>query len=177
MPPDMPVFHIHQILTHYTRREDLDPGFLVLDNSSNERPDWYEYWPMRRFLMREPMDESAFYGFLSPKFRVKTNLSAAQVREFIERSPEADVYLFSPSIHNSAYFWNVFEHGEFEHPGLAGVAARFLARIDPSATHRCARLGLAQHRALELLRGETALLAGVARGQRAAVRHRRDAGR
>ena len=43
-----------------------------------------------------------------------------------------DVFLFSPSIHNSAYFLNVFEHGEAEHPGLARVAARFFERIDPA---------------------------------------------
>src|SRR5208282_1926298 len=125
---------IYQILNHYTKREALDPGFLVLDNSSNERPDWYEYWPIRKFLREGPLDESAFYGFLSPKFRVKTNLSAVQVHEFIERAdPETDVFLFSPSIHNSACYWNVFEHGESEHPGLASIAARFFARIDPAA--------------------------------------------
>ena len=130
----MSLVHVHQILTYYTPREALDPGFLVLDNSANERPDWYEYWPMRKFLREEPLDENAFYGFLSPKFCVKTNLSAVQVREFIERAaPETDVFLFSPSIHNSAYHWNVFEHGESEHPGLLGVAARFFARIDPAA--------------------------------------------
>ena len=130
----MPLVHVHQILNYYTPGEALAPGFLVLDNSSNERPDWYEYWPMRKFLREEPLDEDAFYGFLSPKFRVKTNLSALQVREFIERAdPETDVFLFSPSIHNSAYYWNVFEHGESEHRGLLGVAARFFARIDPAA--------------------------------------------
>ena len=47
---DMPAVHIYQILNYYTPREALDPGFLVLDNSSNERPDWYEYWPIRKFL-------------------------------------------------------------------------------------------------------------------------------
>ena len=88
---------------------------------------------MRRFLLQEPLDENAFYGFLSPKFRVKTNLSSAGVREFIDRSPDGDVFLFSPSIHNSAYFGHDAEHGESEHPGLAGVATRFFARIDPSA--------------------------------------------
>ena len=130
----MPLVHVHQILNYYTPRAALDPGFLVLDNSSNERPDWYEYWPMRRFLLEEPLQEDAFYGFFSPKFRIKTNLSAAQVREFIERADsDTDVFLFSPSIHNSAYYWNVFEHGESEHPGLSGVAARFFARIDPAA--------------------------------------------
>jgi hypothetical protein len=133
MLPHMPALHIYQILNYYTSRQELDPGFEVLDNSANERPDWYEYWPIRKFLLNEALDEDAFYGFLSPKFRHKTNLTAASVREFIARAdPATDVFLFSPSIHNSAYFLNVFEHGESEHPGLSGVAARFFARIDPA---------------------------------------------
>src|ERR1700691_5969227 len=133
MLPAMPAVHVHQILNYYTPREALDPGFLLLDNSANERPDWYEYWPIRKYLREQPLDEDACYAFLSPKFRLKTNLGAAQVREFIERAgADIDVFLFSPSIHNSAYYWNVFEHGESEHPGLAGIAARFVARIDPA---------------------------------------------
>jgi len=122
--------HIFQILNHYTTRQELDPGFEVLDNSTNERPDWYEYWPIRRFLLNEALDENAFYGFLSPKFKLKTNLDAADVRAFIEASdPATDVVLFSPSIHNSAFFLNVFEHGNAEHPGLLAVASRFFARL------------------------------------------------
>jgi hypothetical protein len=122
--------HIFQILNHYTTRQELDPGFEVLDNSTNERPDWYEYWPIRRFLLNEALDENAFYGFLSPKFKLKTNLDAADVRAFIEASdPATDVVLFSPSIHNSAFFLNVFEHGNAEHPGLLAVANRFFARL------------------------------------------------
>src|SRR5580700_5144909 len=129
----MQATHIYQILTHYTSRQDLDPGFGVLDNSANERPDWYEYWPIRKFLRNEPLDEDAYYGFLSPKFRLKTNLTSTLVRDFIAGAdPATDVLLFSPSIHNSAYFLNVFEHGESEHPGLAKVAARFFEAIDPS---------------------------------------------
>lgn len=129
----MPPVHIYQILNHYTSRQELDPGFDVLDNSANERPDWYEYWPIRKFLLNEPLNEEAFYGFLSPKFRHKTNMTAALVRDFIARAHgTTDVFLFSPSIHNSAYFLNVFEHGDSEHPGLSRVAARFFERIDPS---------------------------------------------
>ncbi len=133
MLPGMHPLHIYQILNHYTSRQDLDPGFDVLDNSANERPDWFEYWPIRRFLLDESLNEDAFYGFLSPRFRQKTNLSAAQVRDFIGRAAHAtDVFLFSPSIHNSAYFLNVFEHGDSEHPGLARIAARLFERIDPA---------------------------------------------
>jgi hypothetical protein len=127
----MHAVHTYQILNHFTSREELDPGFGVLDNSGNERPDWYEYWPIRKFLLNEKLDEGAFYGFLSPKFKLKTNLSAAQVRDFIQASgPATEVALFSPSIHNSAFFLNVFEHGNAEHPGLMQVAKDFFARIN-----------------------------------------------
>src|ERR1700688_4721796 len=99
----MPALHIFQILNHYTSRQELDPGFEVLDNSANERPDWYEYWPIRRFLLNEALNEDAFYGFLSPKFKLKTSLSLGDVRAFIEGADGAtEIVLLSPSIHNSA---------------------------------------------------------------------------
>jgi hypothetical protein len=122
--------HAHQILNHYTPREELDPGFEMLDNSANARPDWYEYWPIRNYLLNEALQEDAFYGFLSPKFKLKTNLDAAAVKTFIEACPPAtDVVLFSPSIHLSSLYLNVFEHGDAEHPGLMAAAKQFFARI------------------------------------------------
>ena len=56
----MHAMHIYQILSYYTSRQELDPDFGVLDNSANERPDWFEYWPIRRFLLEEALDENAF---------------------------------------------------------------------------------------------------------------------
>ena len=130
----MHAVQIYQILNHYTPREELDPGFAVLDNSANERPDWFEYWPIRRFLLNEALDENTFYGFLSPKFKLKTSLSSDAVREFIlAAEPAVDVVLLSPSIHNSAYYWNVFEHGDAEHPGLKNVAKALFERLELSS--------------------------------------------
>jgi hypothetical protein len=128
---------IYQILNHYTKPDALDPGFLMLDNSANERPDWYEYWPIRNYLLNQPLDESAFYGFLSPRFQHKTNLSAAAVHEFVARETSTtDVILLSPSIHLTAYHLNVFAYGNAVHPGLLEVAAQFFARIgQPSDLH------------------------------------------
>jgi hypothetical protein len=127
----MPGIFIYQILNHYTAREALDPGFLVLDNSSNERPDWFEYWPIRKFLLNEPLDEGSFYGFLSPKFKLKTNLSAAAARDFVNLETEAtDVVLLSQSIHQAAYYLNTFAYGDSLHPGLLDVATRFFTRIE-----------------------------------------------
>jgi hypothetical protein len=121
---------IYQILNHYTKREALDPGFLVLDNSTNERPDWFEYWPIRQFLLNEPLHDDAFYGFLSPKFKLKTNLSAAAAHAFVSLETQTtDVVLLSQSIHQAACYWNTFKYGDSLHPGLLDVAARFFRRI------------------------------------------------
>jgi hypothetical protein len=120
---------IYQILPHYAKGEDLDPGFLVLDNTSRERPDWYEYWPIRKFLLEEPLQQDCFYGFFSPRFKEKTNLSAAAVREIVSRDGNADIVLFSHSPEKHSYFWNVFEYADHCHPGLFDLATQFFVRI------------------------------------------------
>jgi hypothetical protein len=123
----MPEIFIYQI--YHDGGETLDPGFRVLDNSSNERPDWFEYWPIRKFLLNETLAEDAFYGFLSPKFKQKTNLSAAAAIEFVRDESAADVILLSPSLHWTACYWNVFQYGDAIHPGLLEVATEFFQRI------------------------------------------------
>jgi hypothetical protein len=126
----MPGAYIHQILTPTAPRAPSDPGFLVLDNTANERPDWFEYWPMRNFLLGRSLDEDAFYGFLSPRFNANTNLDAAAVHAFIRaEGAAADVIQFSHSIDKSSYHLNVFAHGESLHPGLLALSERFLARV------------------------------------------------
>ncbi len=126
----MPAAFIYQILTPLVSPRDLDPGFLVLDNSENTRPDWFEYWPIRNFLLERTLDEDAYYGFLSPRFKEKTNLGAAAVHAIVHNAdPSIDVILFSPSIHTSSYHLNVFAHGDSVHPGLLEISKRFFERI------------------------------------------------
>lgn len=133
---EMPAVHIHQI--YYSPDQTLDPGFARLDNTANLRPDWFEYWPMRSFFLRETLDDDAFYGFLSPRFKQKTNLDAADVHEFVARcQPDTEVILLSPSIHNSAFFINVFAHGESEHPGLFEAARQFFLRTHQPQSIEC----------------------------------------
>ncbi|MEY4563887.1 MAG: hypothetical protein RLZZ618_3164, partial [Pseudomonadota bacterium] len=106
-------------------------------NLGNPRPDWYEYWPMRSFLLSEVMDEAAFYGFFSPKFGSKTGLSHAQVTSFVQSAaPKADVVLFSPQPDMGAFFLNVFEQGETFDPGLIDAYSAFLASIGRPADLR-----------------------------------------
>ncbi len=106
----------------------VEPGFEVLDNLANPRPDWFEYWPIRRFLLEQPLDETVHYGFFSPKFCRKTQLSAEQVRAAVAASG-ADVVLFSPQPDMGAFFLNVFEQGETFDPGFIDAYQAFLDHV------------------------------------------------
>lgn len=108
-------------------------GFLLLDNNSNLRPDWYEYWPIRNFLKNTTLKDENWYGFFSPRFQEKTGLNSVEIKKIIqgveEKDKSVDVILFSPQPDMGAYFINVFEQGEMFHPGHMQVAKDVLAAI------------------------------------------------
>ena len=99
-----------------------DPGFELLDNFGNERPDWYEYWPIRKYLLSNDLDEQSYYAFFSPRFGQKTGLNAEDVRRTLARHTE-DVVLFSPFLDLAALYFNQLDQGESVHPGLAALVA------------------------------------------------------
>ena len=127
MRPDI---HLYQIAYDEESAKLVQAsGFLLLDNMANQRPDWYEYWPIRRFLLNGQMDESALYGFFSPKFTAKTGLSKTDVEGFIAselaKSP-IDVALFCPQPDMGANFLNVFEQAEVFDNGFIEATSEFL---------------------------------------------------
>ena len=125
-----PAIHLFQIAYSEATLAGVEPGYAVLDNMANPRPDWFEYWPIRRFLLEQPLDESAFYGFFSPKFGHKTGLGHAQVQAFVlDAAPRADVVLFSPQPDMGAFFLNVFEQGETFDPGFLDACTQWLQAI------------------------------------------------
>ncbi|MDP2883165.1 MAG: hypothetical protein Q8N89_16490 [Azonexus sp.] len=126
MTPDL---HLFQIFYDDATRAALDPDFQPLDNARNERPDWFEFWPIHNHLQRQPLEDDSYYGFFSPKFRDKTWLTGAKVRAFIAAQPGADVYTFSPTPDEACFYANVFEQGQSAHPGLVEVAQAFFDEI------------------------------------------------
>jgi hypothetical protein len=128
-PPAAPVdVHLFQIFYSEATRAECGPGFALLDNSANPRPDWYEYLPMRKYFLHQALDEEAFYGIFSPAFTRKTRLGAAEVRNFVtEQAAQTDVFLFSPQPDMGAFFLNVFEQGATFDPPIVEVTERFLA--------------------------------------------------
>ena len=126
-----PPVHLHLIAYNQATWDGVEPGWLKLDNRANPRPDWFEYWPLRQHLLNTPLDEGAFYGFFSPKFSAKTQLSHAQVTRFVQDAAGegADVVLFSPQPDMGAFFLNVFEQGETFDAGLIVAFTDFLQHI------------------------------------------------
>ena len=105
----------------------MRPGFKLLDNLSNVRPDWYESWPVRKFLTETTLDEDAYYGFFSPKFHLKTGLEANQLRKLIADSDEAvDAYFVCPQPEIGAVFLNPVLGSEFTDPGALATVQKVL---------------------------------------------------
>ena len=124
----MKSLNIYQIYYDDATRAGLDPLFIPLDNADNERPDWREYWPIRTFLLNNPLDDNTYYGFFSPKFQAKTGLSGRTAVDFIEAN-EAEVYFFSPFVEQQAFFLNIFEHGDANHAGLMDAMQQFVSSV------------------------------------------------
>ena len=118
---------VYQIYYDLKSRESLDPGFIPLDNLSNPRPDWYEFWPIRNFLKHNALQENAWYGFLSPKFGQKSGFDSEAVLGLLEQHHESgDVALFSIRPDQLAYFLNPFEQGDVWYPGIQEASQDFL---------------------------------------------------
>jgi len=123
--------NVYQIFYSRETQEALDPGFIPLDNTG-QRPDWCEYWPIRNFLLNQPLNEAEFYGFLSPNFNSKTGLDSKQVLDFAaSMDASADVVAFSPFFDQAVLYRNMFEHGLFYHPNALYAFSAGIERLVP----------------------------------------------
>jgi predicted O-linked N-acetylglucosamine transferase (SPINDLY family) len=117
---------LFQICYSKETRENIPAQFMALDNLSNEKPEWREYWPIRNYLMNHTLQDDAFYGFLSPRFTYKTGLDFEKIRDFTHRhGQDHDVLIFSPFWDLNSFFLNSFVQGDFFHPGLLQTAQAF----------------------------------------------------
>ena len=122
---------IHQIFYSEETRQQLDPGFIALDNRG-QRPDWREYWPIRCYLQNHALDENTLYGFFSPRFGKKTMLDSAAVHQFIATvSRDVDVIGFSPFFDQSALFLNTFTQAAANHANIWQVLEHAVAFVAP----------------------------------------------
>lgn len=120
---------IFQIYFKPELKQFCDPLFTPLDNTANPRPELREWdvWDREHEnILKENLD---YWGYVSWKFKEKTNLTAEQVFAHINDNPGYDVYLFNPCIVNEALFINSWEQGDFYHPHISDVGNTFLSKL------------------------------------------------
>lgn len=120
---------IFQIYFKPELRDHCDPLFTPLDNTINPRPELREWDVWNREhenIVEEGLD---LWGYVSWKFRDKTNLTAEQAFAHINDNPGYDVYLFNPCIVNEALFANSWEQGDLHHPGISAIGNSFFAKL------------------------------------------------
>jgi hypothetical protein len=121
--------HLFQIYYDQISEARIAPGFTPLDNSANERPDWCEYWPIRKTLLNKTFDKDSYIGFFSPKFLDKTALTANDIVAKVQSST-ASVLSFSPYFDQNAAYLNPFMQGDIYHPGLMAASQSILPALN-----------------------------------------------
>ena len=122
---------VYQIYYDLETQKKLLPGFIPLDNTTSPRPDWFEFFVILNFLRNNPIEEDAWYGFLSPKFKEKTGNTSDAILNMIDNyGSTGNVFLFSPGWDQLSYFLNPFEQGEIWHPGLMNASQIFVDKCE-----------------------------------------------
>ena len=126
MPTNTKIF---QIYYKPEQKAELDPDFIPYDNTENPKPELREWYVWDKEYEKLSKENIEYWGFLSAKFKHKTNLTGQQVHEFINANPNYDVYLFNPCLVNEAVFINGWEQGDIHHPIISPIADNFLKKI------------------------------------------------
>ena len=126
MLPNIKIFQIYfkpELIVH------CDKHFIPLDNTSNPHPNLREWYIWDREYESLMASDLEYWGFVSWKFKEKTNLTGQQVFDFINAYPGQDVYLLNPCILNEAVFANSWEQGDMHHPNISDIGNTFFKKI------------------------------------------------
>ncbi|WP_405124445.1 glycosyltransferase [Pseudomonas alloputida] len=82
--------------------------------------------------MNKDLDENAFYGVLSPRFKQKTGLDSGQVLDFVKSAPgDVDVLLFPMFFDELAFYENTFIQGLVCHPNIWPAFVEMARQLSP----------------------------------------------
>jgi len=119
---------LYQIFYNEDTHLQLDPGFIPLDNSTNERPDWFEFWPIRSLLLNNDFADNTWVGVFSPKFFQKTGMRSHEVASAVHQA-STELVSFSPWFAHIALFKNIYVQGDNFHPGFMHVFKKCVTEL------------------------------------------------
>ena len=121
---------VNQIYFNSDQASRLEPEFVPYNNSRPRRNGLFEFLPMYEYYRSGKLTSEDLVGFVSYKFSSKSGINGKTFFDFIRQNPGYDVYFVNPFPHLPYLSYNVWDHGEFWHPGIKDLATIVFDRID-----------------------------------------------
>jgi hypothetical protein len=118
--------HIYQSYLHDSDLSELDPAFIPNDWRHNPFPEYREIGIFFDFFNSGKYKSADYVGVLSKKYFSKTKIPGRKFLEFIQQNPGYDVYFINPFPQNKYFSFNVWQHGEMCHKGLAEATQQLM---------------------------------------------------
>ena len=108
---------------------EFDHEFIKYDCRDFPESERREIAHMQRFYKEErwKKESSEYFGLVSPKFGSKCKLAGADFLNWINDNPGYDVYFINPFPQLQYLHFNVWDQGEYWHPGLLDLADNLFA--------------------------------------------------
>lgn len=130
--------------------KNIADGFIGLDNTKGPKH-LFESFPIHKYLTNSySWPDQKWLGFFSPKFFLKTNLTATDVKNsLLKTEHNTQAYLFSSKFDEASLFPNVWVHGEGFHPGLMNISQKLANnagyKIDLKHSFSCLNTAVFSH--------------------------------
>ncbi len=141
----MPTINILQTYYKDEQISRLDSAFTPYNVTQNHAPHLREF-PLYFDLFRDNKHkENDYTGIFSYKFNIKAKISGETFISFVRNNPGFDAYFINPYPQLSYLSYNIWEQGEYFHPGIKKLSDRLFSQSKYPArtnthgrdTHEC----------------------------------------
>ena len=99
----------------------VDPLLTPFDNTSNEKPELREFHSFNRIIDEGFADDLDAWGVFGPRWQSKMRYEANTIKDAVDNNDGYDVYIFNHARVQNALTANVWEQGDYFHPGIKQV--------------------------------------------------------
>ena len=110
---------LYQICFEQNQISQVKSPMVAFDNTSNERPELREYHSFKKIIDNQHATE--LYGVFGPRAEEKLRYSGKEIYDEIVSNSGKEFYLFNHARIQSVVFLNVWEQGEYFHPGIKKI--------------------------------------------------------
>ncbi|MGQ7939362.1 hypothetical protein [Paraburkholderia sp. D1E] len=101
-------------------------AFLPFEIRDNRAAAWREFRILVDMYRDRTYLKHAATGLFSPKFALKSKITAGRFIEFVDTRPDCDLWFINPFPQLAYWSFNVWMQGEHAHPGLQQAAQSLL---------------------------------------------------